>query len=130
VHALRPVQVLLFSSDGRFGPVTGFLLARSGFVVNLVRHEDDLVEAISEHSPNVVVLDCADSLVAGARQAAALEALYPDIGVVVVGQADATPSALHLVLKWCPFEHLLAAIWRAAAASRRPEPVPAFADSR
>jgi DNA-binding response OmpR family regulator len=118
VHSLRPVRVLLVSADGRFGRVTGFLLARSGFVVKLVRRANELVDAISEHSPSIVILDCGDSLVAGARQVAALEALYPDIAVVMVaGETENVSSSLRLIRKWCPFEELLAEVSHATRVS-------------
>jgi DNA-binding NtrC family response regulator len=106
--------VLLITPDVRFGRVTAFLLSRSGFVVKVTRRPDDAVAAISQHEPSIVILDCGDSLAEGARRGAAIEALYPELGVIVVGShCEAAPSSLRLVPKWGPFEQLVAEVYRA-----------------
>lgn len=107
VRALRPIRVLLVSADARFARVTGFLLARSGFVVETARPRD-LLELTAQHVPSIVILDCGESLVAGARRLGALEALYPEIGVVVVADdPDSAPSSLRVLRKWGGYERLV-----------------------
>ena len=112
VQSLRPTRVLLVSSDRPFAGVTGFLLARSGFAVTTIRRHDGILETVSRSSPSIVILDCGDSVAAGARHVAALEALHPEIVVLVVAaeRSKGAGSTLRIVPKWCGYEQLLAEV--------------------
>ncbi len=103
--------------------MTGFLLARSGFAVVSIRRDDDVLEAVSRHAPSIVILDCGDSVAAGARHIAALQALHPEVvGVVVAEHTEAAPSTLRILPKWCGYEQLLAEVgkaWLAGGADRQ-----------
>src|SRR5438093_5775395 len=99
VRPLRPLRVLVAGRDARFGRVAGFLLARRGFDVERLRPRANVVEAVSRHAVDVVVLDASDSASETGRVVAALEALYPYLTVVVV--AD-DPEAVHGNLQVLP----------------------------
>jgi DNA-binding NtrC family response regulator len=103
--------------------VTGFLLNRSGFAVTTIRSHIDVLEAVSEHAPSIVILDCGDSVAAGARRVAALEALHPEVVVLVIAVADRTDAAqstFRMVPKWCGYEQLLAEVGKASLAGGSP----------
>ena len=114
--SLDGTRVLVVSRDRRFVAVTRFLLARRGFVVeapDAARHVQDLV---TRHDPDLVVIDGSECLVAAARTVAAIEALDPDVRVVVVAeQGDDDEGGLEVVPKWNSLDTLPAHVERVLA---------------
>lgn len=110
VRSLRPLRVLVAARDGRFNRVAGFLLARRGFEVEILRRPSAVLDAVSRTGIDVVIVDASDSVSDTARTAAALEALHPHITVVVVAEdpADADGGALRVLPKWTSLESLVA----------------------
>jgi DNA-binding NarL/FixJ family response regulator len=110
VRSLRPLRVLVAARDGRFNRVAGFLLARRGFEVEILRRPSAVLDAVSRTGIDVVIVDASDSVSDTARTAAALEALHPHITVVVVADdpADADGGALGVLPKWTSLESLVA----------------------
>jgi len=85
VRLLRPIRVLVVSRDRRYLGVLDFLLARKNLVVESSRRPRELLGLV-ERGVDVVVLDGSDSLAAAAEAVAELEALHPEIGVIVVAE--------------------------------------------
>jgi len=110
VRSLRPLRVLVAARDGRFNRVAGFLLARRGFEVEILRRPSAVLDAVSRTGIDVVIVDASDSVSDTARTAAALEALHPHITVVVVADdpVDADGGALRVLPKWTSLESLVA----------------------
>ena len=94
VRSLRPLRVLVAARDARFGRVSGFLLARRGFDVELLHRPSQILEAVSRTGIDVVIVDASDSFSETARSVGALEALHPHLTVVVVAVLAAAVSAL------------------------------------
>jgi DNA-binding NtrC family response regulator len=109
VRPLRPLRVLVAARDARFNRVAGFLLARRGFEVEVLRRPSALLETVSRHAIDVVIVDASDSVSEAARAVAAIEALRPHITAVVVADdpADAD-GALRVLPKWTSLETLVA----------------------
>jgi DNA-binding NarL/FixJ family response regulator len=110
VRSLRPLRVLVAARDGRFNRVAGFLVARRGFEVEILRRPSAVLDAVSRTGIDVVIVDASDSVSNTARTAAALEALHPHITVVVVADdpANADGGALRVLPKWTSLESLVA----------------------
>ena len=105
--ALAPIRVLLAGRDRRFLKVSGFLLARRGFVPETCLNPDDLMQLVDLYEPDVVVLDGSDAPAATARSVAALEALHPRIGVLVVAdETHGDEGTPHILSKWGGLEWL------------------------
>jgi uncharacterized protein len=112
-HAM---QVMVLSTDRRFREVVSLLLARRGCAVSVGDGTSVLGERIEREHIEVVVIDAGRSLAAGARMAAAIEALSRPVGIVVVDdQQQPTLPKLHTIPKWGSFEELFAAVERAHA---------------
>jgi uncharacterized protein len=79
----RP-RIVLVAHDRRFLRVTAFLLSREGFDVHASQDAARLLELADHHAADVAVLEPDGSAVA-ARAIAALRAVRPDVGLVVVG---------------------------------------------
>jgi DNA-binding NtrC family response regulator len=110
VRSLRPLRVLVAARDAHFNRVAGFLLARRGFDVEILRRPSAVLDAVSRTSIDVVIVDGSDFVSDTARTAAALEALHPHITVVVVADdpTDANGGALRVLPKWTSLETLVA----------------------
>jgi DNA-binding NtrC family response regulator len=110
VRPLRPLRVLVAARDARFNRVAGFLLARRGFDVEILRRPSAVLDTVSPTGFDVVIVDASDSVADAARAVAALEALHPHITVVVVSDdpADTDGGALRLLPKWTSLETLVA----------------------
>ena len=65
-------------------------------------------ELVERHEPDVVVIDASDSLGDAARSVAAIEALYPKVGVLVVcdGEPPRWTTGLKVTEKWAALETL------------------------
>jgi DNA-binding NtrC family response regulator len=109
VRALRRLRVLVAARDRRFLRVAGFLLARGGFEVESTARPRDLLRVVERQPPDIVILDGSESLVEAARCAAAFEALYPHVTVIVVSDDGASASSVNLRVfdKWKSFERLV-----------------------
>src|SRR5436305_6686395 len=104
----RPIRVLLGTRDERFLRLARFLLTRNDFVVESTKRLPSAVEYVERHGTDVVVLDSSDSLSEAARTVAAIEALNPEVRVLLVSDADRPrPTAgLHVMEKWQALESL------------------------
>ena len=110
VRPLRPLRVLVAARDARFNRVAGFLLARRGFDVEVLRRPSELLDTVSRIGIDVVIVDASESMSDVARAVAALEALHPHITVVVVADdpAEGDGDALRVLPKWTSLETLVA----------------------
>jgi uncharacterized membrane protein (UPF0127 family) len=104
----RPIRVLLGSRDDRFLRLARFLLTRSDFAVESTKRLPSAVEYVERHGTDVVVLDATDSLSEAAKTVAAIEALNPEVRVLLVSDADRPrPTAgLNVIEKWQALESL------------------------
>jgi uncharacterized membrane protein (UPF0127 family) len=104
----EPVRVLLSTTDDRFLRLTRFLLTRDQFQVEWTKRLSKTVDLVTRHHSDVVVVDATESLTDAARAVAALEALHPDVRVVVVYDGDPPrwTSGLKVAEKWQALETL------------------------
>lgn len=111
VARLRPLRVLVISSDRHFLTVTAMLIARRGCAIFTMGDTADLAELIRGEGIDVVVVD--GDLADAERSAASVSAagFAPAAAVVAVAEEACEPSFGRLtVAKWGPFERLFAAI--------------------
>ncbi|MGZ8694899.1 MAG: hypothetical protein ACXWYS_05615 [Gaiellaceae bacterium] len=107
LRLIRPIRVLVVSRDRRFLGLSRFLLTRDGFDVDTTTRPGDLFEVVQRGAVDVVVMDATGALGASARAAAELEALYPDLGVIVVAdEPEPYVRALPALPKWAGLEQL------------------------
>jgi uncharacterized protein len=118
--AARPIRVLLGTRDDRFLRLARFLLTRNDFVVESTKRLPSAVEYVERHGTDVVVLDASDSLSEAAKTVAAIEALNPEVRVLLVSDADRPrPTAgLNVMEKWQALESLPDEIKLSHAGSR------------
>jgi uncharacterized membrane protein (UPF0127 family) len=116
----RPIRVLLGTRDDRFLRLARFLLTRNDFVVESTKRLPSAVEFVERHGTDVVVLDASDSLSEAAKTVAAIEALNPEVRVLLVCDADRPrPTAgLSVMEKWQALESLPDEIKLSHAGSR------------
>jgi uncharacterized membrane protein (UPF0127 family) len=111
---LRPLRVLVLSSDRQFRTVVSLLLARRNCSATTTGNAARLSELIVRERADVAVIDAGES--ASTDAVAAVQALAQPVGLVLVadepGRLVHDPPALP---KWGPFGNLLAAIERADA---------------
>jgi hypothetical protein len=122
VSPLHKIRVLLAGLDTPFMDVMAFLLGRSGFAVDRTRERQDLVRLVERRKANVVIIDGSDSLDAAARTVAALAAVHPRVGTLVVSEetCELSPGAIRVLPKWGPFCGLAAEIESAYVFAQRP----------
>jgi DNA-binding NtrC family response regulator len=115
VRALHRVRVVVATRDRRFLRASAFLLMRSGLEVHATHRLDDVPVLVERHEPHVVVFDASDSLAAGVRMLAAVEALYPDVSMLFVCDDPPAPtmSRLRVLPKWPSVERLVDEVERA-----------------
>jgi uncharacterized membrane protein (UPF0127 family) len=108
----RPTRVLVGTGDERFLRLARFLLTRNHFEVRSTKRVVRAAELVERHEPDVVVIDASDSLGDAARSVAAIEALYPRVGVLVVcdGEPPRWTTGLKVTEKWAALETLPADI--------------------
>jgi uncharacterized membrane protein (UPF0127 family) len=116
----RPIRVLLGSRDDRFVRLARFLLTRNDFVVESTKRLPSAVAYVERHGIDFVVLDASDSLSVAARTVAAIEALNPQVGALLVCDADRPrpTTGLTVVEKWHALETLTDEIRLSHASSR------------
>ena len=101
-------RVLLGTGDDRFLRLARFLLARHHFDVEATKRLAKTVDLVERHHSDVVVIDATDSLADAARTVAAMEALHPNVGVIVVcdGRPPRWTTGLKVTEKWASLESL------------------------
>jgi uncharacterized protein len=104
----RPIRVLLGTRDEQFLRLAEFLLTRNGFAVETTKKIVSAVDLVWRQRLDVVVLDASDSLSEAARTAAAIEALHPQVGVLIVCDDERPKPAtgLPIMEKWEALETL------------------------
>jgi uncharacterized protein len=112
----RP-RIVLVAQDRRFLRVTAFLLAREGFDVHTSQDAAHLLELADQHAADVAVLEPDGSAVA-ARAIAALRALRPDVGLVVVDGGRRSLGGERTLPKWSGLARLIGEIYGAYAQAR------------
>jgi uncharacterized membrane protein (UPF0127 family) len=106
-----PTRVLVVAKDRRFRAVAAALLTQRGCTVTLGEPTEGLADLARREAADVVVLDAGVSLSSAAYGVAQIEALKPDVGVVVVGEEpDGEPLAVPVLAKWGSFEALYSAV--------------------
>ena len=100
--------MLLASRDEEFLRLAQFLLTRNGFAVESTKKIVNAVELIGRERLDVVVLDASDSMSETARTAAAIEALHPQVGVLLVcdDERPRPATGLDMMEKWEALETL------------------------
>ncbi len=109
---IRPLRVVVVSSDRHFRTAMSLLLARRNFSVTTTANGARVTELIARESADVVLID--DSQAPAAATVAMVEALARPVGVVLIAE-EARPEMpdIPVLAKWGPFGDLLAAIERA-----------------
>jgi uncharacterized membrane protein (UPF0127 family) len=104
----RPIRVLLGTRDEQFLRLAEFLLTRNGFAVETTKKIANAVDLVWRQRLDVVVLDASDSLSEAARTAAAIEALHPQVAVLIVcdDERPKPTTGLPIVEKWEALETL------------------------
>jgi uncharacterized membrane protein (UPF0127 family) len=115
----RPIRVLLGTRDEQFLRLAEFLLTRNGFAVETTKKITTAVDLVWRQRLDVVVLDASDSLSEAARTAAAIEALHPQVAVVIVCDDERPKPATGLPIKekWEALETLSDDIRRSYASA-------------
>ena len=113
------MRLLLAARDRRFRSVASVLFQRRGCLVTTTADPRRATELVVRDGVDVVVLDAGSSLTAAAQTVAAIEALVPPVGVVLVADdAQGGLDHLRVLAKWGPFEQIAAAV-DAAGRTRR-----------
>jgi uncharacterized protein len=115
----RPIRVLLGTRDEQFLRLAEFLLTRNGFAVESTKKIANAVDLVWRQRLDVVVLDASDSLSEAARTAAAIEALHPQVGVLIVcdDERPKPSTGLPIMEKWEALETLSDDIRRSYASA-------------
>ena len=107
VRPLRPPRIMVAVADTRFTRLVSFLLSR---------RTKELLALLDRRAVDVVILDGSASFTDAARLAGAVEALHPEITVIVVAENPGTVEPignLRLFAKWTSFDELARSIERA-----------------
>lgn len=102
-----------------------FALARNGCLPAVAFHPSDTLDLVESHRPSVVILDGTESVAATGTLAAALTALRPDLGVLIVHDDAPRLSSpqFPLLPKWDEPELLAAEVFRLGDATYAETPV-------
>jgi len=112
-RSLERIRVLVVSQDHRFLALAHFLLTRKGFTVESTSSLARVLKLIRK-DVDVVVVDESDSLASAALTVAAIDALYPEVKVIVVSEEPpARGSLLRPLPKWGVVRELVDEIERA-----------------
>jgi hypothetical protein len=116
---MRPIRVLLASRDDDFVRLAHFLLTRNGFTVETTKKIENAVDLIGRYWLDVAVLDASDSLTETARTVAAIEALHPQVALLLLSDGERPKPAGRLKIgdKWETMETLTDDIRRAYASA-------------
>ena len=101
-------RVLIGTDDDQFLRLARFLLTRNHFEVEGTKRVAKLVDLVDRQGADVVVIDATGSLGDAARTVAAIEALHPEVRLVVVcdGEPPRWTSGLKVTKKWDALETL------------------------
>ena len=116
VRPLRPPRVVVAVADTRFVRLACFLLTRRGFDVQSTKRPKELLGLLDRRVADVAILDGTASFTDAARLAGAIEALHPEVTVILVAenpQAVEPIGNLRLFPKWTAFDELARSIERA-----------------
>jgi uncharacterized membrane protein (UPF0127 family) len=115
----RPIRVLLGTRDDEFLRLAQFLLTRNGFAVESTKKIVNAVDLVWRQRLDVVVIDASESLSEAARTAAAIEALHPQVGVMIVcdDERPRPTTGLEITEKWEALETLADDIRRSYASA-------------
>jgi uncharacterized membrane protein (UPF0127 family) len=104
----RPIRVLLGTRDEEFLRLAQVLLTRNGFAVESTKKIVNAVDLVGRQRLDVGVLDASDSISETARTVAAIEALHPQVGVLLVcdDERPRPTTGLEIVEKWEALETL------------------------
>jgi uncharacterized protein len=104
----RPIRVLLATGDEDFLRLAQFLLTRNGFSVEATKKIVNAVDLVGRQRLDAVVLDASTSLSEAARTVAAIEALHPQVAVLIVCDDERPKPAtgLEMTEKWEALETL------------------------
>ncbi len=96
------------------------LLERRGCTVTKTSNARRVKELVARNRVDVVLVDAGRVLTAAAQIVATVEALAPQVGVVLVAD-DANGGLRHLpvLAKWGPFDHIFAAVEQAGRVHER-----------
>jgi uncharacterized membrane protein (UPF0127 family) len=103
-----PMRVLLGTRDDRFLRLARFLLTRNHFDVEVTKRIVRAADLVERHRAEVVVIDATEAPGDAARAVAAIEALHPEVRVVVVcdGEPPRWTTGLKVTEKWAALETL------------------------
>ncbi|HUA73349.1 MAG TPA: hypothetical protein VL988_01165 [Solirubrobacteraceae bacterium] len=123
VIRLRPLRVLVVSSDEPFRAVTSMLLSRRGCRAFSLTAPYAAAELVARERIDVVVVDGADRRSALAEELSITAGAAPPVAIVLVGEDEQpAPDGEPALAKWASFEELYTAVERAdrARATMRP----------
>jgi uncharacterized protein len=112
VARLRPLSVVIITSDHRFATVMAVLLARRNCSVTTTANAARASELIAREQAGVVIVDVEEPRLAAV--VATAEALVPPVALVLVAEAPGHElQGRRAFAKWGPFDGLMQAIERA-----------------
>jgi DNA-binding NtrC family response regulator len=103
VNGRRPTgRIVIGSGDEKFLRLARFLLTRGGFDVDSTKRIARIPDLVEGHGPDIAVIDASSSLGDAARAVAAIEALHPDVHIILVcdGEPPRWTSGLKVTEKW------------------------------
>jgi uncharacterized membrane protein (UPF0127 family) len=104
----RHTRVVIGTDDDHFLRLARFLLTRSEFEVEGTKRVAKTVDVVNRQGADVVVIDATSSLSDAARTVAAIEALHPEVRLVVLcdGEPPRWTTGLNVAKKWDVLETL------------------------
>jgi uncharacterized protein len=104
----REPKIVLAARDPRFLRVATFLLTRAGFAVRPTESLADLVELLRKSEADAVIIDASRRVPTAIRSVAAINSLFPDVGVILVAEPADIPSLapFPVLEKWSSFDGL------------------------
>lgn len=110
-------RVLLGTDDDRFLRLARFLLTRDRLDVEATKRLVKIVDLVEPFTADVVVIDATGSLADAARTVAAMEALFPNVPVIVLhdGEPPRWTTGLEVMEKWESLETLAGEVRRLVA---------------
>ena len=104
----RPKRVVVGTSDEHFLRLARFMLARNDFEVEATKRISKAIDLVGRQRTDLVVIDATESVGDAARTVAAIEALHPEVRVVIVcdGEPPRWTTGLTVAEKWAALETL------------------------
>ena len=109
---MRPIRILLSSTDRRLQGVVATLLVAKGHCVISSERPSELLALVERHNADVAVIDATGALTLAATAAAALRGLPTPVSAILVGDQARHRSvgALAVLAKWDSFDVLLSRV--------------------